>query len=79
MNRRADLRIGIRIHFDRPVVGTDEHRILFCKPFGSRNADAGICFDVTDIILAPQFAPAGVDDDRIAGLQRQILALQRIL
>src|SRR5438034_815996 len=79
VNRRADFGIGIRVHFHGPVVGTNEHRVLFRKPFGSGNADAGVCFSVTEIILAPQLAPARIDDDRIAGLKREILALQCIL
>src|SRR5436190_11612035 len=34
VHRRTDFGIGIRIHFNRPVVRTDKHRVLLRKPFG---------------------------------------------
>src|SRR2546428_290065 len=39
MPRGSDLGVGIWVHFHRPVVRTDELRVLFRKPFRSRNAN----------------------------------------
>jgi hypothetical protein len=61
--------VGIRVHFHRPVIGTDEHRFLFGKPFRGimpmpgRFSHIGHCpYPIT---------LTGVYDDGIAGLQRE--------
>src|SRR5262249_40648775 len=43
------------------------------------DADARARLDEAGIILAPQLAPASIDDDGVARLQRDVLLLQRAL
>src|ERR1051326_157963 len=76
MHGRADFRIGIRIHLDRPVVGTDDHRILFRQPLRSGDTNTRVCLYIADVVFPPQLAPARIDDHGIAGLQREILAFE---
>src|SRR5262249_16626429 len=57
----------------------EQHGILGDEPLRGLDADARTRLDIACIILAPQLAPAGIDDDGVARLQRDVLLLQRAL
>ena len=69
----------VRRASDREIVGAEQDRILRYQPLGGLHTDAGTRFGEARVVLAPQFAPSGVDDDCIARLQEQVLLLQRAL
>src|SRR3546814_7657162 len=77
MHRQGELRVRIRRHLDRPVVGAEQHRVLFGEPERRTDPDPGAGFHVARVVLGPELAPARVDDDRVAGLDRGALLLQR--
>src|SRR5712691_11049435 len=79
VHRQAQVLVRVRRHLDRPVVGADQHRILLRQPFRRAHADAGRALHEARVVLAVELAPAGVDDDGVAGLQLQLLALERLL
>src|SRR3984893_13982523 len=79
MHRQRNLRIGVGRHLDRPVVGAEQYGILGHQPLGGLHTDARARLDETGIVLAPQLAPAGIDDDGVPRLQRDVLLLQRAL
>ena len=79
VNGRRDLRIGIRRDLHREIVRADQHRILTHQPLGGGDAEAGTSLHVARVVLGPKLAPPGVDDHRIAWLQREVLSLQRLL
>src|SRR5262249_60821635 len=54
-------------------------RIRSRQPYRRRHADARVALAEARVVLAPEPAPAGVDDHRIAGLQAHALPLQRLL
>jgi hypothetical protein len=70
---------GFRRDLHGGVVGADQHRILPCEPFSGSRPDAGADALVARVVLAPQRAPAGVNQHGVAGLQRQLLRGQRVL
>ncbi len=79
VDRQREIRIGIGADLDRPVVGADEQRILPGQPLCRSDADARAGLHVARVVHVPERAPAGVDQDGIARLQRQLLARQRLL
>ncbi len=60
---------GFGRDFHRPVVRADDHGILLDQPFRRLHADTRAALHVAGVVLAPQLAPAGVDEDGVAGLQ----------
>src|SRR2546426_14316 len=76
---QRDLLVGVRRHLDWPVVGADQHRVLLGQPLGSGNPDAGARLRVAGVVFRPQLAPARVDDDGVALLERHALFLERLL
>jgi hypothetical protein len=79
VNRQIDrlVRIGRDLH--RPVVRTEQHRVLLDQPLGRSHADAGTAARVELVVDAPMLAPSGVDEHGIARLQACPLLLQRLL
>src|SRR5687768_9914880 len=79
VHRVTQIRIGVRGDAYGPVVSADQHRILLRQPFRGAGCQAWIGFQITRRGRIPQAPPSGVDDRGIAGLQRQLLPLQRLL
>ena len=77
VHRQRQLLVRIGRDFHRPVVGAEQHRVLGDEPLRRLHADAGAGLHIARIVLAVELAPAGVDEHRIARLQRQVLLLQR--
>ncbi len=70
---QRELRIRIGRHLDRPVVRADQHGILLGEPLRRRDADARAGLHVARVVLPPQPAPPGVDEDRVTRLEREPL------
>ena len=66
---KRDVRIGVGRHLDRKIVSPDQHRVLLGQPLGRGDADAGTALGIPGVVLAPELAPAGVEDRGIAALQ----------
>ena len=62
-----------------PIVGADQHRILSGQPLGGGDADAGASSGIPGVVLAPELAPACVDEHGVAGLQCELLPRERLL
>src|SRR5262249_30259898 len=75
--RQRDQLVRIGVDLDRRVVGAEHHRVLGEKKLRGLDADTGIAAPVAGIVLAPQLAPAGPDENGIARLERDVLFLHR--
>src|SRR5215470_7054870 len=69
------VRIGVDLDWRR--VGAEQDRILGDQKFGGLDADAGIAPGVASRLRIPQLAPAGMDDDGVARLEREVLLPDR--
>src|SRR4030095_13891562 len=57
--------------------GPNHHRILLGEPFGRSHTEPRARALIARVVLAPQRAPTGVDQHRVARLQRQLLRGER--
>src|SRR5262249_23683807 len=72
---------GMRVGFP-PRGGTapaDRPGALLPEPLRGGHADARVAPHVARIVLAPQAAPPGIDDDGVTWLEAHVLPLKRLL
>jgi len=76
VQRQRDQLVRIGVDLDRRGVGASRIGSLD-QEFRGLNADAGIAFAVASGVGIPQLAPAGVNDNRVARLEGEVLLLDR--
>src|SRR5215470_15546801 len=73
VQRQRDQLVRIGIDLDRGGIGAKQHRVLGDQEFGRLDAQARVAFSVARRVRVPELAPAGVNNDGVARLERQVL------
>src|SRR5262249_5109017 len=73
VQRQRDQLVRIGIDLDRGGIGPKQHRVISDQEFGRLDAKARVAFSVARRVRIPKLARAGVNNDGVARLERQVL------